>query len=192
MEEMITWDMIFNKVNSGKRGNECPSKNEIASIERIEVTGNHADNELVGLDHINIARPQAGNYTFHVVNSVQYQFDAPGDCQINGDEITYTMHFSPAISKLYGYDSKIHTLSNDIEQVRIKFRGASIEEGYNNKTLTFTQVDSSNLGDILTDMRYYYGNSTTFINDMTLNCSIQNDFSNSHTFAFNITGKRYK
>lgn len=190
MEEMATWDMIFNKTNYGKTGNECPSKNEIASIEQIEVTGNHADNELVSLDYINIAGPQAGNYTFHVVNSVQYQFDATGDCQINGDEITYTIHFSPAISRLYGDDSKIHTISNDIEQIRIKFRGASIEEGYNNKTLTITQVDSSDLGNILTDMRYNYGNSTTRANHMTLNCSVQNDFSNSYTFAFNITGNK--
>lgn len=190
MEEMATWDVIFNKIDYGKIGNECPSKNEIASIEQIEVTGNHADNELVSLDYINIAGPQAGNYTFHVVNSVRYQFDATGDCQINGDEITYTMHFSPAIIRLYGPDGKIHTLSNDIEQIRIKFRGASIEEGYNNKTLTITQVDSSDLGDILTDMRYNYGNSTTYSNNMTLDCSVQNDFSKSYTFAFNITGNK--
>lgn len=32
MEEMATWDMIFNKTNYGKTGNECPSRNEIASI----------------------------------------------------------------------------------------------------------------------------------------------------------------
>lgn len=190
MEEMATWDMIFDKTNYGKVGNECPSKNEIASIEQIEVTGNHADNELVSLDYINLAGPQAGNYTFHVVNSVQYQFDATGDCQINGDEITYTMHFSPAISRLYGDDGKIHTISNDIEQVRIKCRGASIEEGYNNKTLTITQVDSSDLGDILTDMRYNYGKSTTATNRMTLICSVQNDFSNSYSFVFNITGNK--
>lgn len=190
MEEMATWDMIFNKTNYGKTGNECPSKDEIVSIKRIEVTGKHAYNELVSLDYIKIARPQAGNYTFHVVNSVQYQFDATGDCQINGDEITYTIHFSPAISRLYGDDSKIHTISNDIEQVRIKFRGDTIEEGYNNKTLTITQVDSSYLGNILTDMRYNYGSSTTRANSMTLECSVQNDFSNSYSFAFNITGNR--
>lgn len=190
MEEMATWDMIFNKTNYGETGNECPSKNEIASIEQIEVTGNHDDNELVSLDYINIAGPQAGNYTFHVVNSVQYQFDAIGDCQINGDEITYTLHFYPAIIRLYGDDSKIHTISKDIEQIRIKFRGASIEEGYNNKTLTITQVHSRDQGDILTDMRYNYGNSTTHANHMTLNCSVQNDLSNSYNFAFNITGKK--
>ena len=190
MEEMATWDMIFNKTNYGKTGNECPSKNEIASIEQIEVTGNHADNELVSLDYINIAGPQAGNYTFHVVNSVRYQFDATGDCQINGDEITYTIHFSPAISRLYGDDGKIHTISNDIEQIKIKFRGASIEEGYNNKTLIIAQVDSSDLGNILTCMRYNYGNSTTSTNHMTLNCSVQNNFSNSYNFAFNITGNK--
>lgn len=190
MEEMATWDMIFNKINYGKTGNECPSKNEIASIKQIEVTGNHADNELVSLNYINIARPQAGNYKFHVVNSVQYQFDATGDCQINGDEITYTIHFSPAISRLYGDDSKIHTISNAIEQVRIKFRGASIKEGYNNKTLTITQVDSSDLGDILTDMRYNYGSSTTRVNSMTLECSVQNDFSKSYSFGFNISGNK--
>lgn len=190
MEEMATWDMIFNKTNYGETGNECPSKDEIALIEQIEVTGNHDDNELVSLNYINIAGPQAGNYTFHVVNSVQYQFDATGDCQINGDEITYTMHFSPAISRLYGDDSKVHTISNDIEQIRIKFRGASIEEGYNNKTLTITQVDSSDLGNILTDMRYNCGDSTVRANYMTLNCSVQNDFSNSYSFAFNITGNK--
>lgn len=190
MEEMATWDMIFNKTHYGKTRNECPSKNEIASIEQIKVTGNHADNELVSLDYINIAGPQAGNYTFHVVNSVQYQFDATGDCQINGDEITYTMHFSPAIDRLYEYDSKIHTISNAIEQVRIKFRGASIEEGYNNKTLTITQVDSSDLGDILTEMRYNYGSSTTRAKYMTLECSVQNDFSDRYSFAFNITGNK--
>lgn len=190
MEEMATWDMIFNKINYGKTGNECPSKNEIALIEQIELTGNHADNELVSLDYINIAGPHAGNYTFHVVNSIQYQFDATGYCQINGDKITYTMHFSPAISRLYGDDGKIHTISNDIEQIRIEFRGASIEEGYNNKTLTITQVDSSGLGSILTDMRYNYGNSTTYTNHMTLNCSVQSDFSNSYSFAFNITGNK--
>lgn len=114
MEEMATWDMIFNKTNYGKTGNECPSKD----------------------------------------------------------------------------DGKIHTISNDIEQIRIKFRGASIEEGYNNKTLTITQVDSSDLGNILTDMRYNYGNSTTRANHMTLNCSVQSDFSNSYNFAFNITGNK--
>ena len=190
MEEMATWGMIFNKTDYGKTGNECPSKNEIASIGQIKVTGNHADNELVSLNYINIAGPQAGNYTFHVVNSVQYQFDATGDCQINGDEITYTMRFSPAISRLYGDDGKVHTISNDIEQIRIKFRGASIEEGYNNKTLTIKQVDSSNLGNILTNMRYNYGNSTTRANRMTLNVSVQNDFSNSYNFAFNITGNK--
>lgn len=190
MEEMATWDMIFNKTNYGKTGNELPSKNEIASIEQIEVTGNHADNELVSLYYINIAGTQAGNYTFHVVNSVQYQFDAIGDCQINGDEITYTIYFSPAISRLYGDDSKIHTISNDIEQIKIKFRGASIEEGYNNRTLTIAQVDSSDLGDILTVMRYNYSNSTTRADHMTLNCSVQNDFSNSYNFTFNITGNK--
>lgn len=190
MEEMATWGMIFNKTNYGKTGNECPSKNEIASIEQIEVTGNHADNELVSLNYINIAGPQAGNYKFHVVNSVQYQFDATGDCQINGDEITYTMRFSPPIRRLYGDDGKVHTISNSIKQIRIKFRGASIEEGYNNKTLTITQVDSSDLGNILTDMRYNYGNSTTRANHMKLNCSVQNDFSNSYNFAFNITGNK--
>lgn len=94
------------------------------------------------------------------------------------------------ISRLYGDDGKVHTISNDIEQIRIKFRGASIEEGYNNKTLTITQVDSSDLGNILTDMRYNYGNSTTRANHMTLNCSVQNDFSNSYNFAFNITGNK--
>ena len=190
MEETATRDMIFNKTNYGKTGNECPSKNEIASIEQLEVTGNHADNELVSLDYINIVGPQAGNYTFYVINSIQYQFNATGDCQINGDEITYTIHFSPAISRLYEDDGKIHTISNDIEQIRIKFRGASIEEGYNNKTLTITQVDSSDLGNILTDMRYNYGNSTTRANYMTLNCSLQNDFSDSYSFAFNITGNK--
>lgn len=190
MEEMATWDMIFNKTNYEKTGNECPSKNEIASIEQIEVTGNHADNELVSLDYINIAESQAGNYTFYVMNSVQYQFDATGDCQINGDEITYTIHFSPAISRLYGDDGKIHTISNDIEQIRIKFRGASIEEGYNNKTLTITQVDSSDLGNILTNMRYNYGNSITLANRMKLDCSVQNDFSNSYNFTFNIIGNK--
>lgn len=190
MEEMATWDMISDKTNYGKTGNECPSKNEIASIEQLEVTGNHADNELVSLNYINIAGSQAGNYTFHVVNSIRYQFDATGDCQMYGDEITYTMHFSPAISKLYGDDGKVHTISNDIEQIRIKFRGASIEEGYNNKTLTITQVNSSDLGDILKDMRYNYSNSTTRANYMSLNCSVQNDFSNSYNFTFNITGNK--
>lgn len=190
MEEMATWDMIFNKTHYGKTGNECPSKNEITSIRELQVTGNHANNELVNLNYIETAKPQTGNYTFHVVNSVWYQFDGTGKCEINGDEITYTINFSPAIDRLYGDDGKIHTISNDIEQVRIKFRGPSIEEGYNNKTLTITQVVSSDLGNLLIDMRYNYGSSTTYSNHMTLNCSVQNDFSNSYNFAFNITGNK--
>lgn len=151
---------------------------------------NVRDNELVSLDYINIAGPQAGNYTFHVVNSVQYQFDATGDCQINGDEITYTMHFSPAIGKLYGDDSNVHSVNPDIEQITITFKGTSIEEGYNNGTLSIKQIKSTGLGNVLYDIRYNYGSSTTYANRMTLNCSIQNDFSNSYSYAFNITGKK--
>lgn len=190
MEEMATWGMIFNKTYYGKTGNECPSKNEIASIEQLEVTGNYADNELVSLDYINIVGSPAGKYTFHVINSIQYQFDATGDCQVNGNEITYTIYFSSSIDRLYGDDGKIHTISNDIEQIRIKFRGASIEQGYNNKTLTITQVNSSDLGDILLDMRYNYSKSTTSANSMALHCSVQNDFSNSYNFVFDITGNK--
>jgi hypothetical protein len=70
MEEMATWDMIFNKTHYGKTGNEHPSKNEITSIRELQVTSNHANNELVNLNYIETAKPQTGNYTFHVVNSV--------------------------------------------------------------------------------------------------------------------------
>ena len=87
MKEMATWDMIFNKTNYGKTGNECPSKNEITSIRELQVTGIHANNELVNLNYIRIV-PQIDNKPLHVVNSVQYQFDGTGKCEINGDEIT--------------------------------------------------------------------------------------------------------